>query len=284
LAKKYATNAYQIAIKQNTASGISQSAKHLAQIYEAEKDFPTALFYQKTHQQYNDSLLNTDFISKLKNLQQQHKFEKKQLQLEYEIINKNSIISKKQKTIRLYASILILIVAIFIITIREFFLLKKKNKLLFKKTVELTKTEQFFEADTTHLSTLPNLESQPIDFSDTELTNSLEKLFKEEKLYTDNSITLNILAEKLKTNRTYLSREINKKYQCNFNQLINKYRIKEARKILLTEKYKNYTIEGIAQEVGFNSKSSFNAAFKSYTGITPSYYRNTAKTEMVSIM
>ncbi|MGY8932572.1 MAG: helix-turn-helix domain-containing protein [Flavobacteriales bacterium] len=55
-------------------------------------------------------------------------------------------------------------------------------------------------------------------------------------------------------------------------QFINKYRIKDARQMLSNPGNNNLTIEFIAFSVGFESKSSFNNAFKNYTGITPSFY------------
>ncbi|MBU0488050.1 MAG: helix-turn-helix domain-containing protein, partial [Bacteroidetes bacterium] len=62
----------------------------------------------------------------------------------------------------------------------------------------------------------------------------------------------------------------------NFKNLINEYRIKESRKLLITKP--NLTIEAIAHDVGFRSKSAFNAAFKLYTGVTPSFFiRETSK-------
>jgi AraC-like DNA-binding protein len=48
----------------------------------------------------------------------------------------------------------------------------------------------------------------------------------------------------------------------------------EAIEILQTEDAEIYTIEGVAKIVGFNSKSSFNGAFKKSTGFTPSEFKN----------
>ena len=54
---------------------------------------------------------------------------------------------------------------------------------------------------------------------------------------------------------------------------INGYRVKEAKHLLKLKTYNKYSIEGIARNVGFNSKSSFNNAFKRFTGLTPSQYK-----------
>jgi AraC-like DNA-binding protein len=60
----------------------------------------------------------------------------------------------------------------------------------------------------------------------------------------------------------------------NFRDFINKYRIEESKFLLKNKSNGNKTILEIAYEVGFNSKSAFNAAFKKFTGLTPKEYRN----------
>jgi AraC-like DNA-binding protein len=81
------------------------------------------------------------------------------------------------------------------------------------------------------------------------------------------------IADELNTNTRYLSQVINETYQMNFFNYINQFRIEEAKVILQSSKSDKYTIEGIAKMVGFNSKSSFNGAFKKTTGFTPSEFK-----------
>ncbi|MEI6348551.1 MAG: AraC family transcriptional regulator [Bacteroidota bacterium] len=81
------------------------------------------------------------------------------------------------------------------------------------------------------------------------------------------------IAEELNTNTRYVSQVINETYQMNFFNYINQFRIEEAKVILQSSKSDKYTIEGIAKMVGFNSKSSFNGAFKKTTGFTPSEFK-----------
>ncbi len=63
-----------------------------------------------------------------------------------------------------------------------------------------------------------------------------------------------------------------KKLGSSFLELINKYRIEEAKSLILDPKL-NETIEGIGYSVGFNSKSTFHSAFKRITGQTPSEFK-----------
>lgn len=111
----------------------------------------------------------------------------------------------------------------------------------------------------------------------TDLVIRLNVLMTTQKVYTDSSLTLPKLAQMLSVSLHALSREINAYYNQNFTEYINSYRIEEAGKLLASDSYDNYTIESIAFDCGFNSLSSFNAAFKKQMNSTPSQYRISRK-------
>ncbi|MBD0372249.1 MAG: AraC family transcriptional regulator [Pyrinomonadaceae bacterium] len=97
-----------------------------------------------------------------------------------------------------------------------------------------------------------------------------------EKPFTDGDLTLKKLAKKLSVPPQYLSRVINERLNQNFVDFINTYRIEEAKKRLIDPARKHYSVLAIAEEVGFNSKSSFNLVFKKHTSMTPSEFRKAA--------
>ncbi|WP_299439914.1 helix-turn-helix transcriptional regulator [uncultured Aquimarina sp.] len=105
-----------------------------------------------------------------------------------------------------------------------------------------------------------------------ELKEKLRYLLDEKKVYKQNNITLQKLAQYLDTTRHNTSQIINEHFNLNFFELINKYRIEEAKELLKAEKHKNFNIIDIAYEVGFNNKVTFNKSFKKYNQITPSEY------------
>lgn len=75
------------------------------------------------------------------------------------------------------------------------------------------------------------------------------------------------LAEAIGCNTKYLSQIINDEYNCNFNTFINEIRIKEAsRRILAGGEWERFTMEAIANSVGFKSRSTFTQFFKQFTG------------------
>lgn len=104
-------------------------------------------------------------------------------------------------------------------------------------------------------------------FNPEKLLQSLTKVMEREHLYKDVDITIEGLADKMGTNRTYLSRVVNEKCQMSFRQWLNHYRIERSIQYMLTHPSANQ--EEIARESGFLSASSFNHKFKSVTGTSP---------------
>lgn len=106
-----------------------------------------------------------------------------------------------------------------------------------------------------------------------EIQDALLTLLEKERLYLYPSLNINDLAEKINTNQKYLSVVINDRFGKNFLTFINEYRVNEAKKILENDKNNLYTVEGIGNMVGFNSRSAFINAFKKTTGYTPSSFK-----------
>ncbi|MBC2838694.1 AraC family transcriptional regulator [Robiginitalea sp. SC105] len=94
------------------------------------------------------------------------------------------------------------------------------------------------------------------------------------KPYLDPHLTLKDLAAQLGMPSRQLSTLINAELGKSFFDLINGYRIEEAKRILRESSDPKLTILEVMYEVGFNSKSSFNTAFKKYTGSTPSAFKD----------
>jgi AraC-like DNA-binding protein len=99
------------------------------------------------------------------------------------------------------------------------------------------------------------------------------------KPYNYSNLTIDDVAESLQTNTKYLSQIINETYQKNFYNYINMFRVNDSKEMLISPEFSNYSTEGIAKSVGFNSKSSFYTAFKKYTGLTPIEFKNKSMIE-----
>lgn len=104
------------------------------------------------------------------------------------------------------------------------------------------------------------------------LKDALHTLLIEKKPYKNKSLSVQDLAKDLKWPVRDVSLIIGEAYDTNFNDLINRYRIREFKNSITKDEHKKYSILGIAEEVGFSSKASFYRAFKKECGQTPSEF------------
>lgn len=102
----------------------------------------------------------------------------------------------------------------------------------------------------------------------------LKNYLIEKEAFLDQDLTLSELSNRMGINTKYLSQIINEVEQTSFIDLINSHRIERAKELLIHPAYQYFTIIAIANEVGFKSKSAFYNAFKKFTKMTPSAYKN----------
>jgi len=119
---------------------------------------------------------------------------------------------------------------------------------------------------------VPKERSSYINLNIEDLVGKLNLLMEKQKPYTNPDLSIAELSEMLKTKSHVLSKLLNEHYNKNFRDFINEYRIEEFIKISLSESNKNFTFLALAYEVGFNSKSTFNLAFKKSKGLSPREY------------
>ena len=93
------------------------------------------------------------------------------------------------------------------------------------------------------------------------------------EVFKNPTLTLFELSKKLQLSSKELSNHINERHQMNFSEYLNYHRVHKVKELLVSPKAKKYTLVTLASEVGFSSKSSFNAEFKKILGTTPSKYR-----------
>ena len=105
------------------------------------------------------------------------------------------------------------------------------------------------------------------------LFEKINSFVKVGKKYTDPYISLETLAADIKMSKGYLSFLINTCGKKNFSDYINEFRVDQVKKWILEDEFVNYTIESLGLESGFNSKSTFYTAFKKFTNMTPSQFK-----------
>ncbi|WP_310558222.1 helix-turn-helix domain-containing protein [Flavobacterium sp.] len=143
-----------------------------------------------------------------------------------------------------------------------------KNPILLLEENQTIESETFIDIE--H-ETFDKNTSPEIDY----WKSKIETLIQEEKLFENPELTLTDIAKKLKTNASVISKTINQGFQMNFNDCINNYRIESVKNRFANGEHKKSTLLGIAFDSGFNSKATFNRAFKKNTGKTPKEFIET---------
>lgn len=105
-----------------------------------------------------------------------------------------------------------------------------------------------------------------------EWKDKITPLFEAEDVYKNPNLTLTDLASLLNTNRNIISKAINQEFQMNFNDFVNKKRAEAVIERMKNGEHAKNTLLAIALDCGFNSKTTFNRAFKKYTGTTPKQF------------
>ncbi|HEY0741344.1 MAG TPA: AraC family transcriptional regulator [Chryseosolibacter sp.] len=110
-----------------------------------------------------------------------------------------------------------------------------------------------------------------------EIVDNVLALMSVDKIYLQTELTLQDLGGKLNVPYYQVSQAINEGMQKSFYDLVNGYRVEEAKRLLSDPASSNSKILAIGLDSGFNSKTTFNTVFKKFTGVTPSDYRQTQK-------
>ena len=100
----------------------------------------------------------------------------------------------------------------------------------------------------------------------------IETIINEKQLYKNSKLTLIDVANQLETTTKIVSTAINSGYNKNFNDFINEYRVEAFKEKINQDQHHKNTLLGLALDCGFNSKATFNRAFKKATSLTPNQY------------
>ena len=104
---------------------------------------------------------------------------------------------------------------------------------------------------------------------------TLLQFFEQEKPYLQQELTLREVAKQVNIPDRYVSQVVNEKLDKHFMDFVNGYRIEATQTMLLDPAWTHLSIDGIAAEAGFKSRSAFYTAFKKATGTTPAAFRKT---------
>jgi AraC-like DNA-binding protein/DNA-binding XRE family transcriptional regulator len=247
----------------------------LSNYYEKCDEYENSLKFYKLLSAIKDSISSKEVSNTLNEFNIKYETEKKEQQIKEQQIN---IKNKNRLVIFSLINGIILLAVLLVVAI----LYRKKNQ-AYKRLVLQNLDNIEFERGVISNDGLDEIGNNNSvlkysnSFIDDEQRNQilecLNKLLKD-KVYTEIGLTIKKLAEMCQTNRTYISQIINEKYGMNFNTFINKFRIDEAKRIL-SEAPNDFQLKNLYCELGFNSYSTFNEAFRKQVGVSPSFFQKT---------
>lgn len=265
----------------NAFDVVKSNSAILANLYNRINEPSKAYEYKVLHNSIRDSLFTHEKEQKITILETRRKI--KEIAQGNKILEfENEAQKRRYNTITI---VLIFLLLISILSIYGYLNVKKKNKILYSRTIELAEVQLQLDKKVGELEILgangvtvvkngvelKSNQSLDGDVKDIILL-KLDK-FEKDKLFLDADCSLRNLAGQVKTNPKYLSQVINQEKKSNFNHYINELRINHLLSRLLKEKdFRENKLSYIAASVGYNNLNTFNSAFKKRQGILPSYF------------
>ncbi len=177
----------------------------------------------------------------------------------------------------------IIIIVIFIIVklifkndVGDYFIFLYLSFMIFMTAIQIMNSSDYYIQVSSFLEvpTLKYKKSSLDDNTKEMILNGIVLQMETEKYFKRSTASLSGLAKTINESSHHVSQVINEKLNQSFFEMLASYRIEEAKVILKTELGKKLTIEEIAEQVGYNSKSAFNTSFKKITSQTPSEFRD----------
>ena len=262
----YADSCYRMAVACQNYKYAVKSAKLLSETY-AHSNLGQSNFYLTKAMVYTDSLKEEELSEKNQNAKMMLISAQTNDSLRYYQMKQ-----EKDDAVMSVQTISIKILLIFVIILAVLiYIIYKEQKLL--------KAEHLRQMN----AILKNLEKEDAELNlqkskvKAGLPNQFEERFiyliETEKVYVQKTLSLAELARMLDTNVNYLSQFVNNQLETNFNDYINSYRVKEACRIFKNDTNLKFTVDQVADMVGFSSRSTFYTTFKKFTGITPAFFQ-----------
>lgn len=177
----------------------------------------------------------------------------------------------------------VIIIIIFIVVklvfkndVGDYFIYLYISFMVFLTVAQIMNKSDYYNEVSTFLE-VPSLKYKKSSLDEAEknvILNDIVSQMENEKYFVKSTASLSGLAKSVNESPHHVSQVINEQLGQSFFELLATYRVREAQGILKTDIGKKLTIEEVAEQVGYNSKSAFNTAFKKITSQTPSTFRD----------
>jgi AraC-like DNA-binding protein len=258
--------------------------RRMAELYEAIGNYPRALYYEKRYTEMAGNLFNIEKEQSINEMKVRYDLEKKDIELE----RNQLLLHYHRNATRIMLLVLIIAVVVLASVIYYYKQRSRFYRQIFRQTQDalharerLRLAAESAAAESATSSAEPDdakYASSPLsDEMGRKLFADLEALMERDAIYRRPDLSVDMLAEMVGSNRSYLSRIINEYSGLNFNNYINKYRINEAVSIL-SDTNNDIPLKVLASDLGFNNLTTFYSSFHREIGMPPSRYRKTART------
>ncbi|MCK5148524.1 tetratricopeptide repeat protein [bacterium] len=218
----------------------------------------------KQSEKYKSAELESRELATINELKILHETEKKDREI---IAGKDQIASQRLQIILIVIIAIILLIGL-VTTLILRHKLKQANSILFQKNQDITRRWKQLQ----HFYQLTQKAQEKTN--DISLFTRINRAMAEDKFYTRLELDLEAMARHVHSNVKYVSHAINENAGMNFSTFVNTFRIEEAKACLINDESRNWSMDAIAEQCGFNNPTSFYQAFKKNTGMTPSAFKN----------
>ena len=218
-----------------------------------------SLEYYRRYSDWQDSIT----------VRKQYEFNQAVLSLQ-EVEHEKEMLQKEleQQKLRHKMNILIVCVVLTVLVVFLVFLLYYRKRTAYRKLVE---QHRHYSQKLEQEKKLQSVASSPSK----ELFQKIEKVMCGEKYFMQKGVTLETVAEKVSSNRTYCSKAINAFAGSSFYKWLDTLRIEEATRRIVADN--TILFKQLAEDLGYSSVSAFSKAFVNEIGCTPSNYREACR-------
>lgn len=261
-----------------------QLMKNYSDLYRDLGDFEKALEYAERYQILDRQLINAEAKASAEVIQTRFETELKDAQLAIQAAQ----IERQQVQLRLGIFLALGLVTVLGIVISALSFRARALQSLFERNQDLLLQNDVNQRIGRQPKTGSSIPASGQD-NESSVSAGLEQVFdrltqalQDDELYRDPNLSLGDLASHVASNSTYVSNAISHFANTNFNNLVNYYRIMDARR-QLNLKGPSIQISDLVHSCGFNSKASFYRAFSKYVGMSPSQYLQRLKVQRESL-
>ncbi len=300
----YSKENEKIASKAQQFDMLVSTYKDLSRIYKQKNDIQKAMDYKLRFIDLSDSVFNQRNFNNLKNAQflsEMNRTKATIQQLNEETRQKAAQIEIQQRWLLTITIIAIIFIVLLIVIYRQKQTLAVAYRNLFNRSQEQLQSEGFYKKRIAALESELKKEwdfasrissskkknadmappipySYPYPVQREKLLSDIQHIMDDTLEFCNSDFSVEKLATLVNSNSRYVSQTINEEYNKNFRSFLNEYRIKEAmRRLSDMDSYGHFTIQAIAESVGYKSQANFIAVFTKHTGIKPSMYQKLSK-------